>query len=106
MRPRGADQSPRAAAADRCSSAAEPRRASCSTCTRTMNMQTPVSPYVGSGFSRTFLLIAALVLYAPVASAADITWTVDGVERAAILYAPKSPPSGKLPLIFSFHGHG
>jgi len=62
--------------------------------------------YVGSGFSRTVLLIAALVLSAGMASAADITWTVDGVERAAIIYAPKSPPPGKLPLILSFHGHG
>jgi polyhydroxybutyrate depolymerase len=54
----------------------------------------------------TWLIVAALVLYAGVASAADVTWTVDGVERSAIIYVPKSPPLGKLPLIFSFHGHG
>lgn len=54
----------------------------------------------------TWLTVAALVLYAGIASAADITWTVDGVERSAIIYVPKSPPPGKLPLIFSFHGHG
>ena len=50
--------------------------------------------------------MAALVFYAGIASAADITWTVDGVERAAIIYTPKSPPPGKLPLVLSFHGHG
>ena len=55
---------------------------------------------------RTLLLVAAFLLYAGIASAADITWTVDGVERAAIIYVPKSPPPGKLPLILSFHGHG
>jgi polyhydroxybutyrate depolymerase len=55
---------------------------------------------------RTFVLVAALVFYAGISSAAEITWTVDGVERSAIIYAPKSPPAGKLPLIFAFHGHG
>ena len=59
---------------------------------------------VASGVSRTVLLIAALMLSAGIASAADITWTVDGVERSAIIYAPKSPLPGKLPLILSFHG--
>ena len=48
----------------------------------------------------------ALVLCARVAAAATISWMVDGVERFAIIYAPKSPPPGKLPLILSFHGHG
>jgi polyhydroxybutyrate depolymerase len=63
---------------------------------------------VGSGFSRAFSVIAlALFLCARVATAADlITWTVDGVKRDAIIYVPSSPPPGKLPLVFSFHGHG
>ena len=55
---------------------------------------------------QTLIIVAAVVLSAGIASAADITWTVDGAERAAIIYVPKSPPAGKLPLILSFHGHG
>lgn len=57
-------------------------------------------------FSRTLLIIAALLLSARLAAAATVSWMVDGVERFAIIYAPKSPPAGKLPLIFAFHGHG
>jgi polyhydroxybutyrate depolymerase len=53
------------------------------------------------------LIVALLVLGARVAAAADVTtWTVDGVKREAMIYVPSSPPAGKLPLIFSFHGHG
>src|SRR5205807_2479774 len=48
----------------------------------------------------------ALIVYARVAAADVVTWTVDGVKREAIIYVPSSPPPGKLPLIFSFHGHG
>src|SRR5438094_4586302 len=48
----------------------------------------------------------ALIVYARVAAADLIAWTVDGVKREAIIYVPSSPPPGKLPLIFSFHGHG
>jgi polyhydroxybutyrate depolymerase len=55
---------------------------------------------------RIFVFVAAIVLYAGIASAAEIAWMVDGVERSAIIYAPKSPPAGKLPLILAFHGHG
>jgi polyhydroxybutyrate depolymerase len=62
---------------------------------------------VGSGFSLISSAIAlVLLLAAHVAAAAEISWTVDGVARHAIIYVPKSPPPGKLPLIFSFHGHG
>ena len=46
------------------------------------------------------------VLSARNAVAKEVTWTVDGVERFAIIYVPKAPPPGKLPLILSFHGHG
>ena len=61
---------------------------------------------VGSAFSRT-VVVAALLLTAQVAYAESAveTWTVDGVKREAIVYFPKSP-SGKLPLVLSFHGHG
>jgi polyhydroxybutyrate depolymerase len=34
------------------------------------------------------------------------TWTVDGVTREALVYAPSKPSSGKVPLVFDFHGHG
>ena len=34
-----------------------------------------------------------------------MTWTVDGDKREAIVFAPPRR-RGKLPLIFSFHGHG
>ena len=61
---------------------------------------------VGSGFSRTMLIFVALMLSARLAAAATISWMVDGVERFAIIYGPKSPPPGKRPLIFAFHGHG
>ena len=55
---------------------------------------------------RIAVIAALLVLSARLAVAAEVAWMVDGVERHAIIYAPKSPPAGKLPLIFAFHGHG
>ena len=48
-----------------------------------------------------------LALCAAVVSAEVLTWTVDGVRREAIVFAPHAPAAGgKSPLIFSFHGHG
>ena len=52
-----------------------------------------------------------LVLGALVAGAAwgesKMTWKIDGVEREAIVYAPTAKtPSGKAPLVLTFHGHG
>ncbi|HBB94621.1 MAG TPA: esterase [Blastocatellia bacterium] len=36
-----------------------------------------------------------------------MSWTVDGNERKAIVFAPKYTAKGqRLPLIFAFHGHG
>jgi polyhydroxybutyrate depolymerase len=36
-----------------------------------------------------------------------MTWTVGGVEREALVFAPESAPkSGGSPLVFAFHGHG
>jgi polyhydroxybutyrate depolymerase len=61
---------------------------------------------VGSGFSRTIIIAAALLFVAHVASAEVVSWMVDGVKREAIVYAPSSPGPGKLPLVLSFHGHG
>jgi polyhydroxybutyrate depolymerase len=40
-------------------------------------------------------------------SAETVTWTIDGQKREALVFSPSaSAASGKLPLIFSFHGHG
>ena len=47
---------------------------------------------------------------APVAAPAGLTrqaWTVDGVERTALVSAPRTPATGAgSPLVFVFHGHG
>jgi polyhydroxybutyrate depolymerase len=43
------------------------------------------------------------------AHAQDLTariWDVDGAKREALIYAPSKKTSGKLPLVFDFHGHG
>ena len=32
--------------------------------------------------------------------------TVDGMSRTALVYVPPGAPSGQLPLVFVFHGHG
>ena len=43
-------------------------------------------------------------------SAADapqrMTWTVDGVERKALVYVPAAAKSTATPVVFAFHGHG
>ena len=53
------------------------------------------------------LMAAAMTLAAPHAFAETMTWKVGGVTREAIVYAPTAPsPTGKVPLILSFHGHG
>jgi polyhydroxybutyrate depolymerase len=36
-----------------------------------------------------------------------VSWTVDGDQRQAIVYAPPAKPvGGRIPLVLSFHGHG
>ncbi len=51
---------------------------------------------------------ALVVLVGPLAAAegAKRTWTVDGVTREAIVYAPAGAEQGGAPLVFVFHGHG
>jgi polyhydroxybutyrate depolymerase len=53
---------------------------------------------------------AALTLCGQIASAqrADVrTWRLDGETRRAIVYPPsKESPTGRVPLVFSFHGRG
>src|SRR5213080_2182728 len=33
-------------------------------------------------------------------------WTVDGVEREALVFLPSTSSKAKPPVIFAFHGHG
>ena len=48
-----------------------------------------------------------LVLCGRLASAEVVTWTIGGETREAIVFVPSAPaPGGKMPVIFSFHGHG
>jgi polyhydroxybutyrate depolymerase len=50
---------------------------------------------------------AAILCLVPAALADQMTWTVDGVAREAIIVPPAKPDaSGKGPIIFVFHGHG
>ena len=40
------------------------------------------------------------------AEPAPTKWTVDGVEREALVYLPSTSAKSKPPVIFAFHGHG
>lgn len=55
-------------------------------------------------------LVSWVTLLAPLAKGADVlqemTFTVDGVARTALVYAPPSAKSNPAPLVFVFHGHG
>jgi polyhydroxybutyrate depolymerase len=55
-----------------------------------------------------FWLIAALCTGSSVfgAEPAPTKWTVDSVEREALVYLPSSAPKSKPPVILAFHGHG
>ena len=54
--------------------------------------------------------ISALVLFlvarAALAQPHFATWTIDGVERRAIVIPPTKPSDAKAPLVFAFHGAG
>ncbi len=55
------------------------------------------------------LFVAVFVsLTSAYAAAPETTkWTIDGVQREAIVIPPsKKDPSGKVPVILAFHGHG
>ncbi len=49
------------------------------------------------------LLVSIVALTAQPES---MQWTVDGVEREALVAAPQNPPASGAPLVFVFHGHG
>ncbi|HEV8181932.1 MAG TPA: hypothetical protein VGQ61_06135, partial [Candidatus Angelobacter sp.] len=59
---------------------------------------------------RTLLCLAMLAAAAPAALAqTTMTWTVDGVQRQALVFAPGPVPATNaqpVPLVFAFHGHG
>ena len=61
------------------------------------------------GFRIPFLLMI-LVASSPAALAqTTMTWTVDGVQRQALVFAPAPVPATNaqpVPLVFAFHGHG
>lgn len=58
------------------------------------------------------IVLVAVALMFPATTSAGSTggvvmhWTVDGVQRDAIVFAPASTAAIKRPLIFAFHGHG
>lgn len=55
-------------------------------------------------FSWCVLATGALTLTA--ADPVRETWTIDGVEREALVYPPAERSDGPVPLVFAFHGHG
>jgi len=55
--------------------------------------------------------IAAVGVAAAATAAASqpvtLHWTIDGIEREALVYpSSRENPSGKVPLVLAFHGHG
>jgi len=54
------------------------------------------------------IISASQTLAAESASGVRREWTVDGVTREAMVYAPSSPrvKTNEAPLLFAFHGHG
>jgi polyhydroxybutyrate depolymerase len=54
-----------------------------------------------------FLAVAALSSVAVAAAPQTMTWTIEGVERKALIFAPaRGGEVRKAPLVFCFHGHG
>ena len=51
-------------------------------------------------------LLAALVSSTRAAEPHAMSWTVGGLEREALVYAPAKSPADGSPLLFVFHGHG
>ncbi len=51
-------------------------------------------------------MVQLLLLLAAVGDPERATWTVEGVEREALVAAPSKKGDGKPPLVFGFHGHG
>jgi polyhydroxybutyrate depolymerase len=54
-------------------------------------------------------MVLVLLALLPVARAAEFsenTYTVEGVERTALIYAPPAAKTSATPVVFVFHGHG
>lgn len=52
------------------------------------------------------LALVTLLIHLPAEAQTLREWTIDGVKREALLYAPESARDKPSPLIFGFHGHG
>ena len=58
---------------------------------------------------RLLLFTLGLALLAPIRAAdppAHREWTIDGIEREALIYEPPQSHTAATPVIFAFHGHG
>jgi polyhydroxybutyrate depolymerase len=53
-----------------------------------------------------WLAIAILASNAFATEPTATKWTIDGVEREALVYLPSTSSKAKPPVIFGFHGHG
>lgn len=51
-------------------------------------------------------MLQLLLLLAALGDPERMAWTLDGVEREALVAAPAKKGEGKPPLVFAFHGHG
>jgi polyhydroxybutyrate depolymerase len=52
------------------------------------------------------LVVSSLALAVPAAEPARRVWSVDGVSREALVYAPAATNGAAAPVVFVFHGHG
>lgn len=52
------------------------------------------------------LLIALANLSSAYAAPIELKWTINGVERKALVYIPPGAKTKPSPVIFAFHGHG
>jgi polyhydroxybutyrate depolymerase len=53
-----------------------------------------------------FLVIVSASSAVFAAEPAPMKWTVDAVQREALVFLPSTPMKAKAPVIFAFHGHG
>lgn len=63
----------------------------------------------GALITRACIALLLLIVAAPLPAQTTMTWTVDGVQREALVFAPKPVPATAVvpqALIFAFHGHG
>ena len=54
-----------------------------------------------------FVLLALLASSASAAPAGTMSWSIEGIRREALVFAPAAGSPGEThPLVFAFHGHG